>query len=122
MNSYGTLKTEHFEDNEEPVDEAQANRRHIIVEILLYMKHRAWQKKLLTAIFFIIAILVALDLWKFGYIKEGLNEFVKWIKLDPLLGFVSLIPAIALAVGEKDNFSELNSIRFNNQYRKQINV
>ena len=105
MKSYGTLTTdEDFEDNEDPVL-AQDNHMHIIVEIWLHLKHRAWQKKVLTAIVFIIGVLVVLDLRKFGYIEKGLNEFVNWVKLDPIFGFISLVTILTLAVGEIGQFS-----------------
>ena len=77
----------------------EEKEKHILLELWLYAKNRAWQKKLLTVVVTIISGLVILDFWMFGYIKEGLRIFLAWMKEEPSLGFVSFICLFAFAIG-----------------------
>lgn len=76
----------------------EEKEKHILLELWLYAKNRAWQKKLLTVVVTIISGLVILDFWMFGYIKEGLRIFLAWMKEEPSLGFVSFICLFAFAI------------------------
>ena len=57
--------------------------KHFIMELIAWYRNRSWQKKLITAAFFVVACVVYADLfglfWEDSKIHAGLELFLKWM-------------------------------------------
>ena len=57
--------------------------KHFIMELIAWYRNRSWQKKLITAAFFVVACVVYADLfglfWEDSKIHAGLELFLRWM-------------------------------------------
>lgn len=66
-------------------------QKHIIFELIDYMRFRSWKKKLLTVIVFCTSALVIVDMIFFGYINSWLEGFFKWMFRHAIAGLFAFL-------------------------------
>lgn len=66
-------------------------QKHIIFELIDYMRFRSWKKKLLTVIVFCTSVLVIVDMFFFGYINSWLEGFFKWMARHSIAGLFAFM-------------------------------